>query len=81
MDNLLKEIRTHGSLATIALQTSYALVRGFLARIKVLAVRFAVTVVSVAGLLNAHWGKRWHGVRVESGGSWARPCVGFVFAF
>lgn len=45
--DLLEEICTHGALAAIALQASDAFVRGFLTRIKVLAVCFAVGIVSV----------------------------------
>jgi hypothetical protein len=43
----LEEICTHCPLSPIALQTPYALVRGFLARVKVLAVRLTVAIVSV----------------------------------
>jgi len=71
--DLLEEICTHSALAAIALQASYAFVCGFLTRIKVLAVCFAVVIVSVWPSCPMRGG-----VLVESGGRWARPFLGFV---
>lgn len=54
----LEKVRTHCPLATIALQTSYAPICRFLARIKVLAVCLAVPISSAMGPVCARSGRR-----------------------
>lgn len=67
MRHSLEEIRAHGSFPAIALQAAYALVRSFLARVEVLAVRLAIVTPSAllqCAMLSDVW-ERWVGVLVE----------------
>jgi len=71
----LEKIRTHGPLASIALQAPYALVRSFLTRVKVLAIRFATSSISA---MYPRCAFDVEGGLVESGGSRAAPFFGLV---